>query len=100
MITAIPPRICLIEDDEIMGESLCDRFTLEGFTIDWYRTAAAAAKSLHKAPYAVVISDIRLPDRDGGDLFLAEQQRRATLPPYLFINGFGAIDLADRKSVV
>jgi hypothetical protein len=24
-------RLCLIEDDEIMGESLCDRFELEGF---------------------------------------------------------------------
>jgi hypothetical protein len=25
------PRLCLVEDDEIMGEYLCDRFELEGY---------------------------------------------------------------------
>ena len=33
------PRICLIEDDEIMGESLAERFGLEGLGCDWYRLA-------------------------------------------------------------
>jgi hypothetical protein len=27
-------HICLIEDDPIMGESLSDRFLLEGFSLD------------------------------------------------------------------
>ncbi len=31
------PRICLIEDEPIMGESLVDRFELEGFSVDWFR---------------------------------------------------------------
>ena len=34
-------RICLIEDDEIMGESLVDRFELEGYQCDWHRTAGS-----------------------------------------------------------
>ena len=28
------PVICLVEDDPIMGESLCDRFQLEGLAFD------------------------------------------------------------------
>ena len=31
-------RICLIEDDAIMGEALLDRFTIEGFDCDCYPT--------------------------------------------------------------
>jgi two-component system response regulator AtoC len=89
-----PPTICLIEDDPIMGQSLCDRFMLEDFAVDWQRSGKAAEKALRHGEYAVVVSDIRLPDRDGGDLFLAEQERGAILPPFVFITGFGTIDRA------
>ena len=46
------PRLCLIEDDEIMGESLCDRFELEGYACDWHKTAASALASVGKNNYA------------------------------------------------
>ena len=86
-------RICLIEDDAIMGESLCDRFSLEDFSYDWWRTAAEAEAALRDRAYAVVISDIRLPDRGGDELFL-ELQATQPLPPWLFITGYGAVDRA------
>jgi DNA-binding NtrC family response regulator len=88
------PILCLIEDDPIMGQSLCDRFQLEGFAVDWHRTVAAAEKGLRQRDYAVVVSDIRLSDRDGGELFLAERERGGLLPPFIFITGFGTIDRA------
>ena len=88
------PRICLIEDDAIMGESLCDRFLLEGFAIDWHRSVGDAERALRRTDYAVVVSDIRLPDREGGDLFLSEQERGGALPPFIFVTGFGSIDRA------
>lgn len=86
--------LCLIEDDEIMGESLCDRFQLEGFTVDWRRTLAGGRAALSAQRYGAVISDIRLPDGDGGDLFLELTGMVADAPPFLFITGFGAIDRA------
>jgi DNA-binding NtrC family response regulator len=86
--------LCLIEDDEIMGESLCDRFQLEGFSVDWHRTLASGREALSAQLYGAVISDIRLPDGDGGDLFLELASRVADAPPFLFITGFGAIDRA------
>lgn len=89
-------RICLIEDDAIMGESLCDRFELEGFSFDWWRSAAEAREAILGRPYAVVISDIRLPDMGGDELYLAllAEQGLASLPPWLFITGYGAVDRA------
>src|SRR5574337_1204840 len=88
------PRLCLIEDDEIMGESLAERFLLEGFEVDWWRTGADAAAALARRRYAVVISDIRLPDCSGGDRFVELSTRLPMLPPFLFMTAFGTIDRA------
>lgn len=88
------PLLCLIEDDPIMGESLYDRFELEGFACDWHKTAASALASLGKNKYALAISDIRLPDMGGHELFAQLKQAGTQLPPFIFITGFGSIDMA------
>jgi DNA-binding NtrC family response regulator len=88
------PRLCLIEDDEIMGESLAEHFRLEGFEVDWCRSGAEAERALTGTRYAVVVSDIRLPDRNGGELFLDLAGRLPMLPPFLFMTAFGTIDRA------
>ena len=90
------PRLCLVEDDEIMGESLCDRFHLEGFTCDWHKNASSVLAGLGKRDYVAVISDIRLPDLSGDELFTRLLATHAALPPFIFITGFGTIDTAVR----
>ena len=89
-------RICLIEDDEIMGESLTDRFLLDGYACDWYRSAGDAETAILTREYFLVISDIRLPDMGGDELFGKLQAEHIDLPPYLFITGQGNIDSAVR----
>ena len=42
-----------------MGESLVDRFALEGFSCDWHKSAQSAASDLKEKRYDVVVSDIR-----------------------------------------
>jgi DNA-binding NtrC family response regulator len=91
-----PYRICLVEDDDIMGEALCDRFVVEGFECDWFRTGASARESLARKRYDVVVSDIRLPDASGEDIFLDLRNVRADMPPYFFMTGYGAIESAVR----
>jgi DNA-binding NtrC family response regulator len=89
------PRLCLIEDDVLMGESLCDRFALEGIAFDWHRDGASALRSIEREPYAAVISDVRLPDVDGDELLRRLLARHgAPLPPFLFITAYGSIDRA------
>ncbi|OGA98934.1 MAG: transcriptional regulator [Burkholderiales bacterium RIFCSPHIGHO2_12_FULL_61_11] len=95
-MTPIQRKICLIEDDEIMGESLADRFGLEGLGYDWHRTANDALAALRRQDYALVISDIRLPDINGDALFEQLLAEHAKLPPFIFITGQGDIDTAVR----
>ena len=87
-------HVCLVEDDAIMGESLSDRFTLEGFACDWHTSAASAVTGFDRKRYDVVISDIRLPDLDGDELFERMQAQSVYLPPWIFITGYGTIERA------
>ena len=88
------PRLCLVEDDEIMGESLVDRFRLEGFEVDWHRRAGDAHRALGRRDYQAVISDVRLPDLSGEVLYARLQGELPELPPFLFITGYGTIERA------
>lgn len=88
-------RLCLIEDDPIMGESLCYRFDLEGIPYDWYRTGGDALAALSSQSYSAAVSDIRLPDMSG-DVLFERLQAQGQVVPTLFITGFGSIDDAVR----
>jgi DNA-binding NtrC family response regulator len=89
-------RICLIEDDPIMGEALNERLDLEGYACDWFQTGAAAIKALASRRFTLVVSDIRLPDMSGEALFERLRGEGMELPPFLFITAHGAIDQAVR----
>ncbi len=86
--------ILLIEDDPIMGESLMERFELEGFDARWAHNGAEARRWLSRGGFGVVLSDLRLPDLGGDTLFRQAQADYPTLPPWLFITAYGAVDQA------
>ena len=95
-MNAKPYRVCLIEDDPIMGEALSDRLVLEDFECDWFKTGRAAIQALTHNRYDVVISDIQLPDINGEDLYVQLKATATTLPPFVFTTGYGTIDRAVR----
>ena len=89
------PDICLIEDDLIMGESLRERLVLEGFSVDWCKSATHALERLQHQHYDAVVSDIRLPDISGEQLFRQmTEDPDASMPPTVFITGYGTIESA------
>jgi DNA-binding NtrC family response regulator len=91
-----PHRVCLVEDDQIIGEALTDRFQLEDYECDWFRTGRDALQALRRRHYDVVICDIRLPDISGEDLFAQLKADEVSLPPFIFATGFGTVDRAVR----
>lgn len=86
------PRVCLVEDDPIMGESLHDRFGFEGFEVRWLKRADAVLDELRRQPADLLVCDIRLPDRSGIALFRELQDALPRVPPSLFITGHGTIE--------
>ncbi len=88
------PQLLLIEDDAIMGESLLDRFELEGFGVQWSRSLEQAAALLDASPFDAVVSDVRLPDGSGERFFESWLPTAAPAPPWLFITAFASVDRA------
>lgn len=87
-------RLCLVEDDPIMGESLSQRFALEGIEYDWFQDGKSALNALIKSNYAALLSDIRLPDISGEELYTSLLEGDTPPPATIFITGFGSIDQA------
>ncbi len=87
-------QLLLIEDDLIMGESLQDRFELEGYAVKWSRSIEQARSLLDAAEFDAVISDVRLTDGSGERLFEERLQSKAPTPPWLFITAFASVDQA------
>ncbi|MFN3612498.1 sigma-54-dependent transcriptional regulator [Tepidimonas sp.] len=85
-------ELLLIEDDPIMGESLVQRFEIEGYTLHWCRRLGEAA-ALLDAPrrWAAVVSDVRLPDGMASTWFRAQPAPVRRLP-WFFLTGYGSVD--------
>lgn len=88
------PELLLIEDDLIMGESLLDRFELEGFDVRWSRSIEQARTFLDETTFDAVVSDVRLTDGSGERLFEDRLRASVSTPPWLFITAFASVDHA------
>jgi DNA-binding NtrC family response regulator len=86
-------RLCLVEDDPIMSESLLDRFAMEGFNTDWFENKATAIEAIRTRSYDMVLSDVRLPDGSGEDL-LFELGDSPQKPAFVFITAHATVDRA------
>ena len=82
--------LLVIEDDAIMGESLVQRFELEGLQVVWCRRLSEAAEAL-KTPPAAVVSDVRLPDGLATDWFVKLPAPLRALP-WFFLTGYGSVN--------
>jgi DNA-binding NtrC family response regulator len=83
-------RLLLIEDDSIIGESLVQRFELEGFDVRWCRSLSEAKEAL-RTRFRAVVSDVRLTDGLASHWFmeLPESQRAV---PWYFLTGYGSVN--------
>ena len=83
-------NLLLIEDDPIMGESLVQRFELEGFEVSWCRRLSEAAEALPTG-FSAVISDVRLTDGLATHWFIDLPEAQRALP-WFFLTGYGSVN--------
>ena len=88
------PHVCLIEDDTIMGESIVERFGLEGIPTDWFPSAVQAKAAIKVNAYSIIVSDVRLPDIDGDELFCQMIAEGYTVPPFILMTAYATVERA------
>lgn len=89
------PILGIIEDDPVMGQSLVDWFTVEGYQTLWWRNGTDALAALATVRPDVLLCDVRLPDMTGEDI-LREAAGRLGRTPVVFITGYGEVPQAVR----
>jgi len=83
-------RVLLVEDDELMRLSLLDRLAMENMDSVGTSDLAGARQALAKMGPDLVITDIRLPDGSGRELF-EEIRREYPGTPVIVVTAYGSI---------
>ena len=61
-------RLLVVEDDQLLNNTLCYNLSAAGYTVDAAMTKAAAAALYKAQDYDLIILDVNLPDGNGFDL--------------------------------
>jgi DNA-binding NtrC family response regulator len=85
--------ILVVDDDKIILDSLCEFLSLQGFRTTSAGTVKDALKNLEKRSYALVITDVNLPDGDGFEL-LESVKNIYPQTVVIVITGYGTIESA------
>ena len=61
-------KLLLVEDDDAVRATLCEALELEGYVADCVGSCTEAEAALAREPYALLVTDVRLPDGSGREL--------------------------------
>lgn len=86
-------RLLLIEDDAMIGESVCKGLRQDGFTIDWVQDGASGELALETGMFDLLLLDLGLPGKDGVGV-LKSLRRKGNPIPVLITTARDAV--ADR----
>lgn len=88
-----PHRILLIEDDDLVRDSLAAVLRHEGFVVDEVARAADVLPRFQRRRPDLVISDLNLPDGEGLEVIRRLRERDLNVP-VIVITGYGSIESA------
>ena len=87
-------RILIVEDDIAFGTMMQTWLKKKGFDVDKATSVGAAVRLIEEKPaYNLVLSDLRLPDRDGLEL-LAWMHKNNMLIPFIVMTNYAEVQNA------
>ena len=86
-------NILIVDDDEIILESLCEFLNLEGYNAIGAKSFKQALEKIQKQIFSLVITDVNIPDGDGFEILnLVKKNYPQTV--VIIITGYGSIESA------
>jgi len=85
-------RILIVDDEDILRESLAEFFTQQGYVVQSCADLAAARAQLKSGSFDLAILDLKLPDGSGLDLL--SELRGADAPLVLVVTAFPEVQTA------
>ena len=84
-------RILLVEDHDMIGESVVAGLECEGHAVDWVRDGNSALLALNTTTFSLVILDLGLPGKDGLQV-LKEMRAKRNATPVLVTTARDTVD--------
>jgi two-component system, OmpR family, response regulator QseB len=84
-------RLLLVEDDEMIAETVLEAMRRAGYAIDWAQDGRAAELSLGNGVYDLVLLDLGLPKKDGIEV-LNGYRRAGGGAPVIVLTARDAVD--------
>lgn len=81
-------RVLIADDEPAILETISEVLTNYGCVVETARDGAEAVRMIEQRQYEVVLSDIKMPEKTGYDVFAAARQRRPDCAVIL-MTGFG-----------
>ncbi|HVR64618.1 MAG TPA: response regulator [Polyangia bacterium] len=95
--TERPPRILVVEDDVVTGESLQRRLEALSLNVHHVTSARHALQAVSQDRYACMILDLSLPDMDGLQLLRSLQEQCGPAAPSVVVYTARALSKAEVK---
>jgi CheY-like chemotaxis protein len=67
--SSVADAILVVEDNSSVADFIADVLQVEGYVVDLASNGAKALDRLREYPYALILSDLRMPDMDGIGLY-------------------------------
>jgi signal transduction histidine kinase len=87
-------RVLVVDDHPTIREATCELLVSQGYEVESAGTVAEALAALESGRFAVVITDVGLPDRPGWEVARAAKAK-ATTTAVLLVTGWGSHFSAD-----
>ena len=84
-------RVLVVEDDEMIGQSLKQALSAAGWSVDWVKDGALAMSAWADGDYACVLLDLGLP-RKSGDEVLRHARSRGDTTPVIVLTARDGVD--------
>ncbi|MBA2675718.1 response regulator transcription factor [Ramlibacter sp.] len=84
-------RVLLVEDDEMIGQSLRQALGSHGWSVDWVKDGLLAQSALADGDYACMLLDLGLPKRDGVEV-LRHARASGDVTPVLVLTARDGLD--------
>jgi two-component system OmpR family response regulator/two-component system response regulator QseB len=84
-------RVLLVEDDEMIGQSLMRALEANAWSVDWVKEGLLAQSAMADGGYACVLLDLGLPKRDGIEV-LRQARAKGDATPVLVLTARDGLD--------
>lgn len=86
----LKPRVLVVDDEPAVLEVLAGALAVDGYRVDTASNGRIALEKLREERYALIFSDLRMPDLDGIGLYrMLERDDPHLCQRIIFVTGYG-----------